>query len=118
MKSAYFLMYLLLLTSRAYADGHSAFLYNEHGKMDPFAPLVTPRGDLISYDQQIIAATVMNLEGLLIDAKGNNWASVNGKIVKVNDQVEGYKVETIANDHVDLIKGQERLTIKLKKGGV
>ena len=117
MKNAYGLIFLLLLASPVYADDHSGFIYNDHGKMDPLAPLVSPRGDLISYDQHV-EATVMNLEGLLIDAKGNNWASINGKIVKVNDKVGDYTVASISNDHVDLIKGQEHLTIQLKKGAV
>jgi hypothetical protein len=107
---------LLLLMTFAYAD-NKAFVYNEHGKRDPFGPLISPSGTLISYDSDI-TATDLNLEGILLDAKGNNLAIINGKILKVSDKVGAYTVDVISNDHVDIVKGEERLTVKIKKGAL
>ena len=101
--------------SPTYADDLKAPVYNDHGKMDPFAPLVSPGGDLISYDS-LIAAPVINLEGLVIYAKGDNLAVINEKIYQVNDRIGNYRIDVITNDHVDLVKGHELLAVKLKNG--
>lgn len=107
---------LLFVVTTAYAED-KPFVYDAHGKRDPFAPLISPSGTPISYDSDI-SASDMNLEGIVLDAKGNNLAIINGKIVKANDLLGAYTVVTIANDHVDLVKGQEHLTVKLKKGAL
>ncbi len=111
------LLWFLCLTvvTVVYAD-EKAFVYNEHGKHDPFWPLVSPSGTRINYDT-VSTATDMILEGIVEDSKGNNVAIINGKIVKAKDQVGSYVIESITKDHVDLVKGQERLTLKIKKEG-
>ena len=116
MKKLWFLLFFLGATL-ACAEDNKAFVYDEHGKLDPLAPLVSPSGTLISYDTDI-SASDLSLEGVVIDPKGNNLAIINGKIVKSGDMVGSYTVETIANDHVGLMNGQEHLIVKLKKGGV
>ncbi len=93
------------------------FVYNDHGKHDPFWPLVSPNGTMIIYDSDL-SATDMVLEGIVVDVQGNNLAIVNRKIVKKGDRIGPYTVELITNDQVDVVKGQEHLTLKLKKGGV
>ena len=116
MKKALCLLFLLGVTL-ACAEDNKTFVYNEHGKHDPFGPLVSLSGTIISYDSDI-TATDMNLEGVVIDAKGNNLAIMNGRIIKIGDQVGVYTVEAISNDHADMINGQERLTVKIKRGGL
>jgi len=115
MKRLMCLLYLVVAAQTVQAQEVKSFVYDEHGKRDPFAPIVSASGVFIAYDADM-TATDMSLEGLVIDAKGNNLAIINGKIVKTGDQVGAYTVETVANDHVDLVKGQERLTVRLKKG--
>ena len=99
----------------AYAqDG--AFVYDDHGKRDPFGPLVTNSGAVVVSDTDLTVADI-NLEGLVSDPQGNNVAIINGKIVKAGDYVGPYKVETVAVDYVGLLKEQQRITLRLKKGG-
>jgi hypothetical protein len=98
-----------------WAQKGSTFVYNEHGKKDPFSPMISSSGTLIPYDNEISESDI-SLEGVVLDAKGNNLAIMNGKIVKAADKVGAYTVDTIASDHVNLVKGDERLTVKLKKG--
>ena len=93
------------------------FVYDEHGKRDPFAPLVGPGGAMISYDSEMTVAD-LNLQGILADAQGQNLAIINGKVVKVADLIGGYEVGEIGADEVDLVKGQQHFLIKLKKGGM
>lgn len=92
------------------------FTYDNHNKRDPFAPLVSSSGSVIAYDAELTVAD-MRLEGVLSDAKGQDLAIVNGKVVKPGDQIGPWQVEAIGADHADLVKGGERITLKLKKGG-
>jgi hypothetical protein len=106
---------LILLFAMIVLNKSQAFVYNEHDKRDPFNPLVSSSGAIISYDNEFTAAEV-SLEGIVLDAKGNNLAIINGKVVKVTDRIGSYTVESIANDHVNLVNGEEHVTVKLKKG--
>ena len=107
----------LLMVSLALADESKPFVYNENGKKDPFGPLVSPSGALITYDSEVTPSDMV-LEGVVIDAQGNNIAILNGKIVKTGDKIVSYTVGKISANQVELINGQEHLTVKIKKGGV
>lgn len=106
-----------LTVSLAFADDGKPFVYNENGKKDPFAPLVSTTGVVMTYDSEI-SSSDMVLEGVVADATGHNLAILNGKIVKTGDKISSYIVGTISVDQIELINGQEHLTVKIKKGGV
>lgn len=103
------------MTSLAVAE-EKTFVYEDHGKKDPLAPLVANNGTVISYDTQVTVADIV-LEGVMMDAKGNSIAIVNGKIVKVGDTVSSYLVEKIMVNEVVLVSGAEHLVVRMKKGG-
>lgn len=92
------------------------FVYDPHGKHDPFNPLVTTTGSVQIYDTDLTVAD-MTLEGILEDPGGNSAAIINGKIVKIGELIGPYQVQSIANDHVILLKDGEGLTLNIKKGG-
>ena len=92
-------------------------MYNDHGKRDPFMPLVSSDGIVVAYDQDL-SVNDLTLEGIVADVSGRNVAIVNGKIVKAHDQIGSYVVETIAFDHVEFLKGTERFILKIKRGGM
>ncbi len=98
------------------ALAQDGFVYDDHGKRDPFVPLVSSTGMVVTYDENL-SLNDLTLEGIVADPSGNNLAIVNGKIVKAHDQVGPYEVEAIANDHVEFLKGAEQFVLKLKKGG-
>ena len=100
----------------SYAQEQS-FVYDDHAKRDPFAPLVSSAGMLVAYDADL-TVTDLTLEGIVADAKGNNVAIVNGKVVKVHDHIGPYVVDVIASDHVEFLQGTQRVTLGLKKGGM
>ncbi len=97
------------------AQADEAFVYNEHGKKDPFTSLVSPTGEVITTDADMTVSD-LNLEGIMVDAKGNNLAIINGKVVKAADMIGGFRVEVISPEAVELIKNDGRFTLKLKKG--
>jgi len=113
MKRSIFVL-LLFFPNLVYAQG--AFVYDDHGKRDPFVPLVSSAGMVVTYDEDL-AVNDLVLEGIVTGASGDNVAIVNGKVVKPHDQVGPYIVDTIAVDHVEFLKGLEKFVLKLKKGG-
>ena len=105
---------VLIFTNLVYAQ--VPFVYDEHGKRDPFVPLVSSAGMLVTYDKDL-ALNDMVLEGILTDPTGSNAAIVNGKVVKVQDPIGPYTVSLIGLDHVEFTKGTEKFVLGLKKGG-
>ena len=114
MKPVLIVCCLVSMAPLVWAD-EAPFTYNEHGKHDPFLPLVSSSGVIITYDSDL-TTNDMQLEGIVADAKGDNIAIINGKVVKAQDVLGVYTVDKIADDHVDMLKGSERFTLNLKKG--
>jgi len=106
----------LIMALPLYAQQGGNFVYDSHGKRDPFGPMVSSAGVVLVYDSDLTAAD-MALEGILADKEGKNLAIISGKVVKAGEQIGPWQVETIAADHVDLVKDGERVALKLKKGG-
>jgi hypothetical protein len=111
----FILVLMLFFANSVYAQ--EAFVYNDHGKRDPFVPLVSSAGMVVTYDEDLSVNDLV-LEGIVADASGNNVAIVNGKIVKARDPIGPYVVDVIAVDHVEFLKGTERFILKIKKGGM
>src|SRR5471030_1931764 len=96
------LIFVLLLSANSvYAQ--EAFVYDDHGKRDPFVPLVSSTGMVVTYDEDLSVNDLV-LEGIVADASGNNVAIVNGKVVKAHDQIGPYLVDVITVDHVEFLK--------------
>jgi hypothetical protein len=112
--------FVILVLSFFFADSLYAqgnFVYDDHGKRDPFVPLVSSSGMVVTYDEDL-SVTDLVLEGIVSDASGNNAAIVNGKVVKAHDVIGPYVVDIIAKDHVEFLKGSERFILKLKRGAL
>ena len=114
LRGAFFVV-LSAVTVLAWAEQEN-FVYDDHGKRDPFKPLVSSAGTVLAYDADMTAAD-MHLEGVLSDAQGNNLAIINGKVVKIADPIGPWRVEAVGADHVDLAKDGQKVVLKLKKGG-
>ncbi len=112
-----FLIFVLLFFSANSVYAQEVFVYDDHGKRDPFVPLVSSTGLVVTYDQDL-SVTDLDLEGIVADPSGNNVALINGKIVNVNEQIGPYVVKVIALDHVEFLKGADRCILRLKKGGM
>ncbi len=90
------------------------FVYDDHGKRDPFWSLLGSRGTILNFDNDIQASDMV-LEGILVEPNGDSVAIINGNIVKVGDKVGFFIVKEIQVNVVVLGKGQEIVTLKLKK---
>jgi hypothetical protein len=60
----------------------------------------------------------LDLEGIVADPSGNNVALINGKIIKINDQIGPYLVNAITLDHIEFLKGTEKFIVRLKKAAL
>ena len=104
-----------LTAEQAIAIGKASFVYDEHGKRDPFLKLVSPSGTIINYDNRDLMVSDMILEGIMAGRNGNNIAVINGMIVENGDKIGLFVITEIGLDTVVFKKGDKDYTIKLKK---
>ena len=110
-----FIFVIALMWANVGLAQEQGFVYDDHGKRDPFGPLVSSAGMLISYDADL-AVNDLSVEGIVADAKGENVAIVNGRIVRPQDHIGPYVVDIITADHIEFLKGTQRFILGLKKG--
>ncbi len=110
-----FILLMVLCFASSVGAAEEKFQYDAKGKRDPFWKLVTNSGVIVNYDTDLAIAD-LTLEGIIFDPQGNSLAIINGKIVKVNDQVASFLVVKVEKDRVVLVKGAEMFVLELKKG--
>ena len=93
------------------------FVYDDHGKRDPFIPLVTADGRLVKLEDETTKATMLAVEGIMCDEHGISYALVNGEIIKIGDTIGGYQVLRIEKNKVIFIKEGNSTEVELKKEG-
>lgn len=100
-----------LITTIGWSD-EKVFVYDDHGRRDPFWSLVNPGGTIVTYETDFVI-TDLTLEGISVGASGDNIAIINGRVVKTNDTIGQFVVSKINKDSVILTKGQEKFELKL-----
>jgi len=96
------------------AQEDRSFEYNDEGRRDPFWPLVSSSGVILNYDSEFLI-TDLALEGIMAGEDGENYAIINGRILKVSDAIGQFIVEAIDDDRIVLKKGRQKFELKLKK---
>ncbi|MBF0388026.1 MAG: hypothetical protein HQL20_09280 [Candidatus Omnitrophica bacterium] len=89
------------------------FTYDDHAQRDPFWPLVTAGGAIVTYDTNF-AVTEMVLEGVVTDGDGG-IAIINGNVVEQGRQFGMYTVTRIEQDKVTLVKDGQVSELRIKK---
>lgn len=107
-----FIVFSLSLASLATADN---FVYDGKNARDPFWPLVSSEGVLITYDTEFVISD-LNLEGIMFSTKEQSVAIIDGKVLRVNDKMGDYSIDQIQPDKVILKKADQTFELKLKKG--
>ena len=105
------LMALALFPALSQAEEKS-FVYDDHGKRDPFWSLVSSSGTIITYDKDLMVND-LTLEGITMGQNDENIAIINGRVVKTNDSIGEFVVKQITKSSVILLKGQEQFELKL-----
>ena len=91
-----------------------SFVYDDHGRRDPFWPLVTSTGVISDYDSDYSPSELV-LEGIISDSQGKNMAIINGRIVKLDEQIGQYTVTKIDKESITLTTDKQKFEVKLKK---
>src|SRR4030042_1997129 len=66
---------------RAYTE-EEAYIYDSHGKRDPFLPLVGITSKVIESLEDVMSIEDVNLQGLAFKPYGKKVAKVNGVLIK------------------------------------
>ena len=105
-----------LFTNLSLVLGQDAFIYDAHGKRNPFISLVTPEGRLLKLDkQEATSSGGLTIEGIIYDKLGRSFAIVNTEVVGIGDSVGDYQVLNIYENKVIFIKNGEPLEVELTK---
>ena len=105
--------FLLLSFSFLFAQ-EEKFVYDPHGRRDPFLRLVTSSGNVVSYESDY-EINDLALEGIIFDPAGKSLAIINGNVVKLSDKMGVFVVSEITQNKVVLLKGEEKFVLELKK---
>ena len=106
--------FLLMVSSLGMAEERKPFVYDEQGRRDPFWPLVSPDGTIQKYETDFLI-TDLNLEGIMAGTGGENFAIINGLILRANDSIGQFVVDHIESNLIILKKGKQKFELKLKK---
>ena len=71
-------------------------------------------GAILNFETDFLI-TDLALEGIMAGEEGKNFAIINGRIVKPEDEIGQFFIERIDDDRVILKKGKQKFELKLKK---
>ena len=91
-----------------------AFMYDDHGNRDPFWPLVSDNGSIISYETEF-TITDLVLEGIMAGQGGQHVAIINGRIVTTGDQLGNFTILEVHPEAVIIKKDNLKFELKLEK---
>ncbi len=106
---------IMLSVTTLLANQNKNFVYDAKEKRDPFWPLVTSSGTILSYDEDLNYEDLI-VEGIVYDSAGNSLAIINGKIFKTGSKITGYLISQIEENRVILIKDNKEFILNLRKG--
>jgi hypothetical protein len=90
------------------------FKYDAQKQRNPFMPLVTSDGRLLTLQQAPVVKQLM-LQGITFDQTGFSFCVINDEVVMVGDRIDGYRIIKIDEEKVTLSKEGETLEMQLRK---
>ncbi|KPK98572.1 MAG: hypothetical protein AMJ95_03525 [Omnitrophica WOR_2 bacterium SM23_72] len=89
---------------------------NKESKLsrNPFMPLVTSDGRLISLDREKAKSDLI-VEGTVFDKYGRSYAIVNSLIVEVGDTINGFRVLKVEQGKVTFMKDGQTKVVEVKE---
>lgn len=106
---AILLYWIAASCSVSFAQG--IFVYDAAGRRDPFVPLVSADGRLLSPNKETLQELQVN--GIIYDGQGSSYAIVNSMVVKNGDMIGEYKVLRIEEGKVVFDKGGQPLEVEI-----
>lgn len=97
-----------------YSFSQQEFKYDAEKQRNPFIPLVTSDGRLLTLQQAPVVKQLV-LQGITFDQTGLSFCVINGEVAMVGDQIEDYRVIKIEKEKVTLSKEGKTLEMELRK---
>jgi hypothetical protein len=104
----------LALSFWVFSFSQEEFKYNGEKQRNPFMPLVTSDGRLLTL-QQAPVVKKLALQGITFDQGGLSFCVINGEVARVGDQIDNYLVVKIEREKVTLSKEGETIEMELRK---
>lgn len=95
-------------------DASDSFVYDSRNRRDPFWPLISASGTILSYEQDL-SFSDLTLEGITFDPQGRSIAVINSTIVKNQQEIGGYVIVEIRREEVLLSKEGKKYILKMRK---
>lgn len=105
---------VFVLSAGTVVAQEAAFTYDDHGNRDPFWPLVSDNGSIISYETDF-TITDLVLEGIMAGNNGGHVAIINGRIVTTGDQLGNFIILDVQPEAVIIKKDNLKFELKLEK---
>ena len=100
-----FACFVLLDFSLAFAE---EFRYDSHGKRDPFVSPQDGVGGRLGFGE-------LQLEGVVVDPKGDSYAIVNNEIIREGQSLQGFLLKKIESTKVLFEKEGEDFEVLLRE---
>ena len=91
------------------------FMYNTHGKRDPFIPLISENKTIMSpAGWSFISSKLpeLKIEGILFDGT-NSLAIINDKIVTIGDNISNCKIASITREEIVIRYMDKEYSVKI-----
>jgi len=101
-------------------NGHSLIVYGQEkseetkASRNPFMPLVTSDGRLISLDREKARSDLV-VEGTVFDKYGRSYAIVNSIVVEVGDTIDGFRVLKVEQGKVTFMKDGQTKVVEVQE---
>lgn len=110
--TAFFLMFACFVS----AEDADKFVYDSHGKRDPFIPLVgLPHGRIAV--SEILSIDDVDFQGIARDARGRRIVIINGEMLTRGSKLGVLKVSKITDDEAIVIIREKKYTLNLYEKG-
>ena len=110
------ILFVLCLGATALGFCQEGFVYNPKGRRNPFIPLVTSDGRILKLDKDEVRGDLA-VEGIIYDDSGRSYAIVNGQVVGIGDEAQGYTILKIEKDGVVFIKDGQITNMRMRREG-
>lgn len=109
---------LLILLTGGVVCVTNIFAYDEHGKKDPFVPLVTKEGRfVVNTPKPETTVSDIFLEGIIFDPRGASVAIINGEVLREGESFGTVSVKQITDSFVIVFINEKEYILNVFESG-
>ncbi len=108
------IIFLILLFLAVTLAAGEQFIYDSKNKKDPFIPLVTSDGYILSFEPLHEAGDI-RLEGIIYDNNSKSFAIINGQVMGIGDKIGSFEILNVYSNGVEFLQGSKKIRIEIKE---